>query len=35
MAGKIFLPFWNLLMVVFVYYLMLEALKKTGLIKSK
>ncbi len=30
-----FLPFWNLFVAVFVYYLVLEGLKKLGLIKSK
>jgi len=30
-----FLPFWNLLAALFVYHLMLLALEKMGLIKSK
>ncbi len=30
-----FLPFWRLFSVLFAYYLMLEAMKKLGLVKSK
>lgn len=30
-----FLPIWKLFAAIFVYYLILEALKKFGLIKSK
>lgn len=30
-----FLPLWNIFAAIFVYYLFLEALKKSGLIKSK
>ena len=30
-----FLPFWNLLAVLFAYHLILLALEKLGLIKSK
>jgi len=32
---KLFLPLWQLFAAVFVYYLMLEGLKKLGLVKSK
>ena len=32
---NLFLPLWQFLAAVFVYYLMLEAFKKLGLIKSK
>ena len=31
----LFLPLWQFLAAVFVYYLMLEGLKKLGLVKSK
>ncbi len=31
----LFLPFYQLFVALFVYYLILEALKKLGLIKSK
>ncbi len=31
----LFLPFYQLFVALFVYYLVLEALKKLGLIKSK
>ena len=31
----LFLPLWQFLAAVFVYYLFLEGLKKLGLIKSK
>ena len=31
----IFLPFWNLMAWIFVYYLFLEGLKKLGLVKTK
>jgi len=34
-VNHLFLPLWQFLAAVFVYYLMLEALKKLGLIKSK
>ncbi len=30
-----FLPFWRLFTALFTYYLMLEGLKKLGLVKSK
>lgn len=30
-----FLPLWRLFAVLFAYYLMLEGLKKLGLVKSK
>jgi len=30
-----FLPFWNLFAALFVYHLMIEALAKLGLVKSK
>lgn len=30
-----FLPFWNLFIALFVWFLMVEGLKKLGLIKSK
>ena len=30
-----FLPFYKLFQMIFVYYLMLEGMKKLGLIKSK
>jgi len=30
-----FLPFYRLFVAIFVYYLMLEGMKKMGLIKSK
>ena len=32
---SLFLPLWQFFAAVFVYYLILEALKKVGLIKSK
>ena len=32
---KLFLPLWQFFAAVFVYYLMLEGLKKLGLVKSK
>ena len=32
---KLFLPLWQFFVAIFVYYLMLEGLKKLGLIKSK
>ena len=34
-TSKLFLPLWQLFAAVFVYYLMMEALKKLGLVKSK
>ncbi len=30
-----FLPFWKMFEVIFIYHLMLEGLKKVGLVKSK
>lgn len=35
MSDKVFLPFWNLIAVIFLYHVLLEGLKKVGLIKSK
>lgn len=35
MTEKVFLPFWNLLTVIFMYHILLEGLKKLGLVKSK
>ena len=32
---RFFLPLWNFFVALFVYYLILEGLKKLGLIKSK
>ena len=32
---KMFLPLWKLFTALFIYYLMLECLKKVGLINSK
>jgi len=34
-TSNIFLPFWNLMAAIFVWFLFLEGLKKVGLIKSK
>lgn len=34
-VNHLFLPLWQFFVAVFVYYLMLEALKKLGLVKSK
>jgi hypothetical protein len=34
-TSKLFLPLWQLFAAVFVYYLMMEALKKLGLVKTK
>lgn len=34
-TSHLFLPLWQFFAAIFVYYLMLEALKKVGLIKSK
>ena len=33
-TSKLFLPLWQFLAAVFVYYLLLEGLKKLGLIKD-
>ena len=33
-TSKFFLPLWQFFVAVFVYYLMLEGLKKLGLIKD-
>lgn len=35
MSGKLFLPFWNILVAIFLFHLMQEGLKKLGLVKSK
>ena len=35
MSSKFFLPIWKLFMAIFVWYMLLEALKKLGLVKSK
>lgn len=35
MENKFFLPVWNLFLAIFVWYVMLEILKKAGLVKSK
>lgn|GEM_PF-1000726 len=35
MTEKVFLPFWNLFVVIFMYHILLEGLKKLGLVKSK
>lgn len=32
---KLFLPFWNLFAALFIYHLLLLALQKLGLVKSK
>jgi len=32
---NIFLPFWNFIAAIIVWYLFLEGLKKLGLVKSK
>lgn len=34
-TSHLFLPLWQFLAAVFVYYLFLEGLKKLGLVKSK
>jgi len=34
-ASQVFLPFWDLFVAIFVYYLFIEGLKKLGLVKSK
>ncbi len=35
MNDKLFLPFWNLFVVIFLYHLIQEGLKKLGLVNSK
>ncbi len=35
MSEKIFLPFWQLFVALFIWNLMVEAMKKLGLVKSK
>ena len=35
MSDKLFLPFWNLFVAIFLFHMIQEGLKKLGLVKSK